>query len=64
MLAALLLQLAEQKARHAQEMDLVGVKLQGVLAKKDATISSQREQLEGLMQRLAAAEQELRELAA
>lgn len=42
------------KAQHALELDAVHVKLQGVLAKKDATIAALRSEVETTMLKLQA----------
>jgi hypothetical protein len=47
-----LLQVCQIQAQHALQLDAVHVKLQGVLAKKDATIAALRAELDATMMQL------------
>jgi hypothetical protein len=47
-----LLQVCQIHAQHALQLDAVHVKLQGVLAKKDATIAALRAELDATMMQL------------
>jgi hypothetical protein len=47
------------KAQHASELDAVHMRLQGVLAKKDATIAALRAELNATVMRLQLTEEEL-----
>eukprot|EP00877_Chromochloris_zofingiensis_P014063 jgi/Chrzof1/8910/Cz03g28240.t1 len=54
-------QLRDLKVRHGLEMDQIQVKLQGVLQKKDATISGLRAELQAVAHKLSQTEQLLQE---
>lgn len=55
------MQLRDLKVRHGLEMDQIQVKLQGVLQKKDATISGLRAELQAVAHKLSQTEQLLQE---